>query len=140
MIFNSCVPGKGGIKIVSGECFFVFLSFLCLFRPSGIVQHVFRLWGWRWWCWWCFGFFFPFLTRKYIVNNTEWAVITDFVLVFHAGLFFTSMPLWTELAGISLRNNFSEIHYFSGSSHWEVSQTQKILSQKETVPEIYPTT
>lgn len=53
-----------------------------------------------------------FLTREYIGNKTKWAVIHDFILVFDPGLFFTSTPSLTELAGTSVSSNFSEIHYF----------------------------
>lgn len=64
--------------------------------------------------WWVF-LNFSFLTREYTGNKTKWAVIHDFVFVFDPGLFFISTSSLTELVGISVNSNLSEIHYF-----WEV--------------------
>lgn len=127
------MPGKGGIKMVSGECCFVFLSVLGLLVQSIMLSG--------------FGeggdggvFSFSFLTREYIGNKTKWAVINDFILVFDPGLFFTSMLSLTELVGTPVSSNLSEIYYLSGSFHWEVSQTQEKFSQKKMVLETYSTT
>lgn len=85
-------------------------------------------------------FSFSFLNREYFGNKPMCAVINYFILVFDSGMFFNYMPLSTELVGILVSSNFSEIHSFPGCSHWEVSQKQETLLQKELVPEIYPTT
>lgn len=108
---------------------------LCVlfFGPSTTVWCAFR---WQWW-----GVFsFSSLNREYFGNKPMCVVINYFILVFDSGMFFNYMPLSTELVGIPVSSNFSEIHSFPGCSHWEVSQKQKTLLQKELVPEIYPTT
>lgn len=48
------------------------------------------------------------------------------------GLFFTSMPSLIELVGIPVSSNLSEIQYFGGSFHWEVSQAQMISERDGT--------
>lgn len=80
-------------------------------------------------------FFLNFLTKAYISNKTKWAVINYFILIFNPCLCFSSMPSLTKLVGIPVSNNLCEIHYVSGSFHWEFSQTQEKLSL--IVPEIY---